>query len=191
MQLEKASIALVIQGAVLLVLTGCTGVNSTHPASQLAESEPVPEHLLGSWQVVEMFGEPSDPLPEVVVSQGAAGTLGFLMRHGSQTMWEGEASLTTLQGQTVVSLQAGGGPEESWLLLRLVVDEESQLNVVALSHPEVIEDIDQGLVEGRVFRFDSHDWAALSASPEQLRAYIASQQDAFAEPLMVLRKQGP
>lgn len=181
-----------IQVVALLVFTGCPGLSSTHPALPLANSEPIPEHLLGTWQIVELFGEPGDPLPEVVVSRGPEGSLAFVMRHGSQTMSEGEASVTILQGQTILSTEAGGGPEESWLLLLLSFDEEQQmLEVTSLGHAEVVEDIDQGLVEGIVFKSDGREFASLKAPTEQLRAYLASHQDVLVDELMVLRKKTP
>jgi len=193
MQLKTSWPALIgLQLVVLVVCCGCPALSSIHPASQLAQSESIPEYLLGTWDVLEFLGISGEEVAtrEVVISRGPDGSLTFSFTQGAASV-EGTASLATLQGETILSILSGG-PEESWLLARLSFDEEQQvLEVTSLSHPEVVRDIDLGLVEGEVFRFHASELAKLTASTDELRAYLSAHQDIFGENLIVLRKRTP
>lgn len=172
------------------VLASSCAVSSEQPLSQLEGSEQVPEHLLGTWDVVELVGlNAEDREYQYVIERNLDGSMKAVMTEPAGTT-EIHGSLATVGNLTIVSLKPQAS-EERWMLASLVFDETSQeLTVNFLSHAEVIQDIRLGRVAGEVFKFDQDELARLTATPEQLRTYFSAHGTAaFSDPVMVMRRR--
>lgn len=172
----------------LLAASGCA-VTSDHPLVELADSEPIPVYLLGSWDYVEVAGLNAEGhVGGVVLDRNSDGSLKIVVTDDSGSN-ESSASLATVNDRRILSL-APNGVETTWDFALLSFNEPSQeLTFTLLGHPEVIRDIRQGLVPGEVYQYDQHELAHLNASPEQLRTYFAAHPDAFSKRIAVLRKR--
>lgn len=185
--LRKGSIFLA--ALFVLALSGCT-VSSRNPLAGLADSEEVPQYLLGSWSFVELATLDAAGKPGGIDLQAAAdGSLRILLTENAGTLAL-SASLATVGGLQILSI-APQPSEERWMLASLVFDEPTQQLTVNLLHQAVVlEDIQLGRVQGEIYQFDQADMANLTASPEQLRTYIAAHGEAaFSDRMMIVEKQ--
>ena len=179
---------LLLQAVVLLATTGCS-VSSDHPLAELADSEPIPEYLLGTWDFAEVAGlNAENQGGEVAFDRSADGSLNIVVTDDSGSFARG-ASLATVNDLRILSLEPVEG-ETAWGFALLSFNEPSQeLTVSLLRHAEVVRDIRVGLIPGEVYQFDQHDQAHLNASPEQLRSYFAAHPGAFSDRIAVLKKR--
>lgn len=179
---------LLLHAMTLLAASGCA-VTSDHPVVELADSEPIPEHLLGSWDYVEVAGlNAEDHVGGVLLDRNADGSLKIVVTDDSGST-ESSAALAIVNNLTILSLAPVEG-EDHWVFALLSFDEPTQeLTVTFLGHAEVIRDIRQGIVPGEAYQFDQHELAHLNASPEQLRTYFAAHPEAFSDRIAVLRKR--
>jgi hypothetical protein len=179
---------MILAALCVLAVSGCT-VGSENPLASLAESEAIPEFLLGSWEFVEIARLDAASKPGgVVVEPAADGSLRILLTENASTT-ELSASLVTVGSLQVLSIAPQPG-EDRWTLAAIAFDEPTQrLTLNLLHHAVVVEDIQLGRVQGEVYPFDEEDLAGLTASPAQLRTYLAAHGEAaFSDRMMILRK---
>jgi len=179
---------LLLQVVALFATSGCV-VSSSHPLVELADSEPIPEYLLGAWDFAEVAGLSSDnQAGGVTFDENADGSLRIVVTDESGSFTR-SASLTTVGDHRILSLAPIEG-EDAWGFSMLSFNETSQeLSFWLLRNADVVRDIRLGLVPGEVSEFDQEELAHLNASAEQLRAYFAAHPDAFSDRIAVLKKR--
>lgn len=167
----------------VFVLVGCT-VSSTSPIAELEESNPPPDSWLGEWDVTTILGEAPDVPAKITLARSSAGYLTFSLQQGGVSQ-DGEASLGETGGVAIASFPSSSS---FWTLLSCVdAPAGDRLTLRSLDPAAVAEDIRQGVVRGEVKPFGGQtEVVELTASKEELRAYLAGRSDLFTEEFLVL-----
>jgi len=190
--------------ALALLLSGCGGVVSEHPASEGGQSR-LDERLLGFWRVDEAAtpSAPSERLDETVLLVGreAPGSstlrLQSLTRHpdGTTGSMSSDVVATTIAEKDYASLRLNA-ESAPWALVRYTVDDPDTLRVVGFDERLVAADVRAGTVAGSApSEKETADPAAtvlvtLKATTPALRAYLEKRGDAVARndrPLVLRR----
>ncbi len=195
-------------GIVALLLSGCGGVLSEHPASDDATSR-VDERLIGFWRVDGKASTgkdgPASQEPGLLVvgrRDGPEGGLELLtvsLKQGAVLDVAREPlRATSIAGKPYASVHVtgdGSPPRPSWLVLRYDVPEEGVLRVLAMDVPKVANEVREGRIAGHApepgpGRSGDSVLVTLSADTAALRAWLEQAGDglfADGKPLVLRR----
>ena len=172
---------------VLLALsTSC--VPSKNPIHSPPRAAVEPTAFLGHWELAKIgevdFEEGKRLRVTVKKRSDGSVTASWGKESCRETM---ECLLTTLKGKTVLSL----GSEDSWQIWTVSLEDGGLTMVLRTLDPNIIkQDIEKGLLQGRVYPFvdQEDDGVRITASREDLRAYLGDKPGVFEEEAVVLHK---
>lgn len=195
-------------GMVALLLTGCGGVLSEHPASDDATTR-VDERLIGFWRVDWRASTGKDGAganePGLLVvgrrdaPEGGLELLTVTLKQGAVLDVDREPlRATSIAGKPYVSVHVTGEgtpPQEAWIVLRYDVPEEGVLRVLAMDVPTVAKDVREGRIPGQApppkpGASEDSVLVTLSANTPALRAWLEQAGDglfADGKPLVLRR----
>ena len=159
------------------ILVGACVVASDNPAVVAEESAPVPEAWIGRWEVQNIAGEVPAVATSIEVEANADGTPQLTLHEGDRTLVL-SGTLVQIGSRWILSTHTEGA---GWSIACLEVNETgTAMTARTLDLAQVKADVSQGVVAGFVDQFGSNDdIVQLTATPSQLRAYLAARPAAF------------
>jgi hypothetical protein len=206
-------------GLAMLVLAGCGGVVSEHPASEPADTR-LDERLIGLWRIDrEASGETDkDAKGEGIVAIGKTPgptpglefALLLLESDGELQFVRDGLRATTIGGKPYVSLHVAAekaNPDsrakpdeakEGWVIFRYDLSQDGVLRVLGMDVPTVAKDVKEEKIAGIAPTPEPNAppdsvTVKLSASTSALRAWLESRGEALfkADKPLVLKRLGP